>query len=48
MRAAVNKLLLETKAEKLAAWSAGARFDEIDPESLQQLKSGSWTAWAAR
>ena len=38
MRAAVNKLLLETKAEKLAAWSAGARFDEIDPESLQQLK----------
>jgi hypothetical protein len=30
LRAAVNKLLLETKAEKLAAWSASATFDKID------------------
>jgi 2-methylcitrate dehydratase len=38
LRAAVNKLLLETKAEKLAAWAASANFDKIDQTSLEQLK----------
>jgi 2-methylcitrate dehydratase len=38
LRAAVNKLLLETKAEKLAAWAASATFDKIGEDSLEQLK----------